>query len=272
MNCCVIIPSHYSGLNTKWLLTQCLLSIKKYEPALLPHTYIIDDASEHKNAGVIYAELQERFKINIAYKKQKQNYSSVINTGLRFVQSKYEFCVLMNNDIELKSHFVGRINGVFEMFEDCAIVGTKLYYPSGRIQHSGISFTPDHSLWLHERSRFEIGDAGDSNTPRFMFAVTGAFHILRSSMLPKLGLYSDAYAFGYEDVEYCLRAWSMDYSVFYDPYIEAIHQESASRGYGLNERELKSQEQFKKDRDKYDLPEISQKIIEKNKLMISKRG
>ncbi len=49
---------------------------------------------------------------------------------------------------------------------------------------------------------------------------------------------------GYEDVDYCLRAWEAGYRVIYWPEAACYHHESATRGTEVGERERASQRVF----------------------------
>ncbi len=49
---------------------------------------------------------------------------------------------------------------------------------------------------------------------------------------------------GYEDVDYCLRAWQAGYEVVYAPSARLHHHESITRGTSVGERERKSQRVF----------------------------
>ena len=49
---------------------------------------------------------------------------------------------------------------------------------------------------------------------------------------------------GYEDVDYCLRAWQAGFQVVYAPSAQLHHHESVTRGTEVGERERRSQRVF----------------------------
>ncbi len=60
----------------------------------------------------------------------------------------------------------------------------------------------------------------------------------------RVGLFDEDYGMGYEDVDYCLRAWQAGYEVVYAPSARLHHHESVTRGTEVGERERKSQRVF----------------------------
>jgi GT2 family glycosyltransferase len=60
--------------------------------------------------------------------------------------------------------------------------------------------------------------------------VTGALQFIRWETLDRVGVYDETFKMGWEDVDYCIRAWKAGLSCVYQPGIRAIHHESAFRG------------------------------------------
>ena len=63
------------------------------------------------------------------------------------------------------------------------------------------------------------------------------------AVLDQVGLFDEQLRMGYEDVDYCLRAWEAGYQVLYAPAARLHHHESV-RGHRVGERERKSQRMF----------------------------
>jgi glycosyltransferase involved in cell wall biosynthesis len=67
---------------------------------------------------------------------------------------------------------------------------------------------------------------------------------VRRAVIERVGLLDEAYGMGYEDVDWCLRAWQAGFAVVYFPGARLVHRESVTRGTELGERERASQELF----------------------------
>lgn len=256
MKLCVLIPFWYKGKNTEWLTEQCLDHLAEVEPGLMDHVCILDDASP--NSEQYLKDMSKRRGIFWHRKDYNTSYSANVNTGLKLAESLgYNFALTMNNDVFMKTPFVERAE---ERFNDphLNVLGCRLYYPNGIIQHQSFSIKPDRTINPHGAGQF---DTAGLHPSEYVFGVTGAFQIIR---LKPLFLYDESYPLAYEDVEYCARQWLSCYRVFYDRDIVGIHCESATRGKDIGAKELASMKVFRRDLDKWNLNYIYERIHEAN--------
>jgi len=124
------------------------------------------------------------------------------------------------------------------------IVGAKLLYPDGRIQHAGVHRNLGAPIWFDHRFRFKPADHGPANITVPVLAVTGACMYVRRAVIDAIGLLDERYPMAYEDVDWCLRAWHAGFRVLYFPPATLDHMESVTRGKVVGERELESQRAF----------------------------
>ena len=100
---------------------------------------------------------------------------------------------------------------------EIGIVGAKLLYPDNRIQYAGTIRNPDAPEWFDHRYRFKPADWGPADIAGPTLAATGACMYIVRGVLDQVGLFDEEYGMGYEDVDYCLRAWQAGYQVVYAP-------------------------------------------------------
>ena len=117
-------------------------------------------------------------------------------------------------------------------------------YPDNRIQYAGTIRNPDAPEWFDHRYRFKPADWGPADIAGPTLAATGACMYITRDVLDQVGLFDEEYGMGYEDVDYCLRAWQAGYQVVYAPSARLHHHESLTRGTSVGERERKSQRVF----------------------------
>ena len=91
--------------------------------------------------------------------------------------------------------------------------------------------------WFDHRYRFKPGDWGPANVAGPTLAATGACMYITREVLDQVGLFDEDYGMGYEDVDYCLRAWQAGFQVVYAPSAQLHHHESITRGTEVGERE-----------------------------------
>lgn len=242
------------------MLIRCVQSIHRFEPGYVRHIVIVDDASPYKKTFETLDMLRSVYKLNVLRCDTNAGYSHAINTGCGFAKlCGASSVVTINSDIECLTPFVARVNAAL-MHAD--VVGALLLYPTGRIQHAGYEIDDAGVPVEYDKMNYVLSDAGNAFNCRYVMGVTGAFQAFRL----EAGRYSTDYSLSYEDVEFCLRQWREGKRVFYEPNIYALHMESATRGYHVGERELKSLEQFHADFERFNLNEIRERISLANRL------
>uniref|UniRef100_UPI004049222D glycosyltransferase n=1 Tax=Cephaloticoccus sp. TaxID=1985742 RepID=UPI004049222D len=121
------------------------------------------------------------------------------------------------------------------------VVGAKLLYPDGTINHAGISIGHSdglpHVLFEREPAE-ELGILFLPHTARNVAAVTGACLLTRTELYRQLnGFDEEKLQVAYNDVDYCIRAQSAGYRTVYTPQAVLKHIGSATRGRNYAERE-----------------------------------
>jgi GT2 family glycosyltransferase/glycosyltransferase involved in cell wall biosynthesis/Flp pilus assembly protein TadD len=137
-----------------------------------------------------------------------------------------EYLLFLNNDTEPHP---GWLDALVEAARrhSAGVVGCKLLYPDGRVQHAGIALIdgiPDHP------NRFAPSDSPAVNSIRELDIVTGACILINRELFIALKGFDEIYRNGVEDVDFCLRVREAGYPVIYQPRAEVIHHEGTSEG------------------------------------------
>ncbi|MDI6856339.1 MAG: glycosyltransferase family 2 protein, partial [Candidatus Thermoplasmatota archaeon] len=106
------------------------------------------------------------------------------------------------------------------------IVGCKLLYPNGRIQHAGARIS------IKELSHYGVGevDRGQYNELKEVDYVTGAALMIKREVIDKIGSLDEEFSPAYfEEVDWCARARKAGYRVVYDPNATLLHYEGISK-------------------------------------------
>ena len=122
---------------------------------------------------------------------------------------------------------------------EIGIVGAKLVYRSGAIQHAGIVVGMADGAGHPGRRTFQNDLWRWLNYTRDVSAVTGACMGIRRAVFAELGGFDSNFAFNYNDVDLCLRARQAGYRVICEPHAVLKHHECQTRmpGTRLLERE-----------------------------------
>jgi hypothetical protein len=149
-----------------------------------------------------------------------------LNRAMRFAINKYnpQYILLLNNDLIITDpKWVTKMVEVAEADDRIGLVGCKLVYANGKIQHAGAVA----GLAPHNRGRGET-DTGQYDKIEDIGAVTGAVLLIKNTLMEKIGLWDGNFFMGYEDIDYCLRARNAGFKIIYDGKVELIHLEGST--------------------------------------------
>lgn len=220
----IIIVSNYNGVSYFYkkhnILWQIFSSLKKtaYENYKI---VMADDKSTDKSVEYV----RKHFKnVEIVINEVNGGFSKNNNNAIKYVMHKYEpdYIVLMNNDIIISDTlWLSKLVKVAESDPKIGIVGCKLVYPTGRIQHAGIF--PTNYAYAN-RGRGEE-DHNQYNKIEEMVGITFALVLIKAKVFTKIGFLDENFFMGYEDTDFCLRAHQNGFINIYDGKVKAIHLE-----------------------------------------------
>lgn len=158
------------------------------------------------------------------------NYSAINNYGASYANGEY--FILLNNDIEIITR-----DWIEEMLGNCqrqevGIVGARLYYPDNTIQHAGIVVGIDGiaANMFPELRRGQEGYFHKAALQLNYSAVTAACMMVSRKVYDQVHGMEEKLAVAFNDLDFCLRVRQEGYLVVYNPFVEAYHYESKSRG------------------------------------------
>lgn len=158
-------------------------------------------------------------------KTENLGFANSVNYGLRYALEHGMHCLLVNADIEFHqpSWFDNMVN------TEGGLIGAKLLYPTGLIQHAGVYYSVMTRTFDHLH-KFGPADLPAANFKR-RCPVTGALQLIKYATIEQVGLYDEVnFRMGWEDIDYNLRVFEAGLDCVYNPAVSAIHHESAFRG------------------------------------------
>ncbi|HBG81380.1 TPA: glycosyltransferase family 2 protein [candidate division CPR2 bacterium] len=218
MKISIIIP-HYNNVA---LLKKCLASLIKNTPAeYLDDVIIIDDVS--KDDSVVFLETVKWIKLIV--NKTNQGFAKNCNRGAK--ESKGDVLLFLNNDTEVLKKWLEPMLDLLKKNE-VGIVGSKLIFPDGMIQHAGVVISNDHMprhIYHHEDPA-----ASYVNKTREFQAVTAACMAIKKDVFNAVSGFDEEYINGMEDIDLCHKVTAKGYKIFYTPESVITHHESVSPG------------------------------------------
>jgi GT2 family glycosyltransferase len=211
-----VVPSYARTEEDLDTLRTCLRSMRRTAEC---DVLVVDDGGPLEGAAEVAAE----FGCG-ATRTENRGFARAVNVGLRVALDAGNDAVLVNSDIVF--HQDGWLGAM--LTNPAEVVGALLIYPHGVVQHAGIYHCPFQRAWA-ERFKYAPPDLPAVGEPR-VCPVTGALQLVRLDAMRTIGLYDEDFRMGWEDVDYCIRAFDAGLTCAYEPTAAAYHHESLTRG------------------------------------------
>jgi GT2 family glycosyltransferase len=203
----------------------------------------------------------------INYKLNSEfNFANKINFMAK--NARGEHLVIFNDDLEvIAGEWLSSLLE-FSQQEEVGVVGSKLLFPDGKLQHVGmiigINGYPAHIY--HSAKPDFPGYRGDANLIRNYSAVTGAAMMVKKKLFDELKGLDENFRIDYNDTDFCMRVMEKGYRNVYTPYSLFYHHESAVLSSGrLNKKETELfQKKWKKylNNDPFYNPNLTKKSLD----------
>ncbi len=217
--CSIIVPTYNAGALTR----QCVSHVLATTNGRRLEIIVVDDGSTDATELLL-----EPYGDSIVFISRTMNggFARACNDGAAAASG--EFLVFLNNDT---IPFAGWLHELCDYARDrptAAVVGTKLLYPSGLVQHAGVVIGQD-KIPRHLFAGFPA-PLPAVNPSRGFQIVTAACALVRREAFERLDGFDTAFVNGYEDVDLCLRAGQSGGEIHYCHRSALVHLESVTEG------------------------------------------
>ena len=210
--------------NTCRLLEACLQSVEAARKDLAVDVLVVDNGSTDGSVELV----RERFPADeLIANAGNRGYAGANNQAVERARGRYLF--LLNSDAEVETAALRTLVSYADDNPEAGLIGPKLLNPDGTLQPSGGRFpTPASTIAsllglnrLTGRPRY--GTGRDYSVPAEVDEVSGAAMLIRREVIDQIGGLDEGFAWGYEDVDYCLRARRAGWRVHYVPDARVMH-------------------------------------------------
>ena len=218
--CVVIIPTYNGGS----LTAACLDALLKTPPTECRQTIVVVDDGSTDDTPRALAPFGSQ--IQFVAHEVNQGFARTCNTGAR-AAGDCDYLVFLNNDTLPTAGWLDALVGEAQSDARIAVVGAKLLFPNGQVQHAGVVIGQDrwpHNLYTgFPESHPAVERSGD------IAAVTGACMLIRKDDFDAAEGFDPAFHNGYEDVDLCLRLGEQGRITRYCHRSIVYHLESVTR-------------------------------------------
>ena len=210
----------------KWLLE---------EWAGLTNLYKEDDTTvvPLKDKSLAYWKTQGDLTKQVVVNFSNLGYGPAINRALHLVIGTVfasADVLVMNNDMELLPHCIDKLKEASKTYKEkkVGIVGGKLLFPDGTIQHAG-AYLNAFGWGQHKYGGIQDNQIFTSQRIEPQEFITGALLLITNECLQEVGLFDEQFAPAYfEEVDYIFRARDKGFITVYAPESRAIHYENTT--------------------------------------------
>jgi len=217
------------------MLQRCIESVIEKTKYPAYEILIIDNDSQTPEARNYLAAIEGREaelggRLRVVRQPGPFNFSAMNNAAAALARGDY--LLLLNNDTAaLHDDWLDEMMG-HAMRPDVGIVGAKLLYPDGKIQHAGVILGmrgPAEHPFIG-RPPEDRGYFGRAQLAQNLSAVTGACLLIRKSVYQQLGgLDEQTFKVSYNDIDLCLKVREAGLRIVFTPFALVMHEGSASQ-------------------------------------------
>ena len=190
---------------------------------------LVDSGSTDAETLAFYDEWKASGAVKLVPFDRPFNYSAACNAGA--AAARGEYLLFLNHDLEFVSPDWLEELVRWAQRPDVGVVGPKMIYPSGTVNHSGIAVNLDSYVNLYlDQAGDRWGIFGHVDSYKNTSGLPSACQLMSRSTFTRLGRYDERYLLICSDIGICLEACRAGLRNVYTPYAVLIHDESTTRG------------------------------------------
>ena len=219
----IIIPTR----DQSRLLERCITSVERSRYRNF-EIIVVDNASVEPETRAYFKSLAGKHAV-LPYPGEF-NFAKICNMGA--AQARGSQLLFLNNDVEAVDE--DWLTALVEQAQrpEVGVVGAKLLYPNGTIQHAGLAIGVG-GLAAHVFRHWPGNGPCDPRFPhsivRDCSAVTGACMMVPRRVFEEVGGFDERFRVVYNDTDLCLRIQRKGHLVVYAPSALLLHHEGATR-------------------------------------------
>ena len=191
---------------------------------------VIDNNSTDNSVDIVRNKFPE---CTLIENEENLGFAKAVNIGIS--ASKSDYICLLNPDTLVKKNTFFELYRFLSVSANTAITGAKILNPDGSFQASsrrnfptipGLAFKyiglsklfPMSRIFGYYNHTFIDSDQGHKTD-----SVSGACMMFKRKLVDIIGNLDERFFMYFEDTDYCLRASSVGYDVFFNPKAQIIH-------------------------------------------------
>jgi O-antigen biosynthesis protein len=225
------------------LLSKCVEGLKHKTDYPRFKVVIMDNGSRQPDALALLADLRRTPRFAVVERPGRFNFSALCNEGAQLTDTP--LLAFLNNDIEMIEDGWLKPLVRWAIQPHIGVVGAKLVYPNGTIQHAGVvvGLGGIAGHIYRKRPAKTPGYLGILKVPHEVTAVTGACIAIERTKFEAVGGFdAENLPIELNDIDLCLRVAERGWSTLWTPESTLCHREFGSRDIGPDPSKTYSKE------------------------------
>lgn len=210
--------------------------------------YEIIVVDNHSCDGSLEQLIQDFQKYSfVKFIKNSNNDGFAVANNLGFKESEGKYVLLLNSDVIVNKHTINESLNYIKSHENIGILGCKVVLPDGQLDKACRRSFPTFEVSFYRMSglsklfpnspRFNQYNLSylDENGIYSIDCVVGAFMLINSHIMEKVGGFDESFFMYGEDIDLCFKVKELGFDVVYFGKYDIIHYKGAS---GKNKRLL----------------------------------
>jgi N-acetylglucosaminyl-diphospho-decaprenol L-rhamnosyltransferase len=221
--------------NTRELLRTCLTSLR-FLAGIEHETLVVDNASTDGSPEMVAREFPS---VRLIRGVENVGFGRANNDAMAAADG--ETFLLLNSDAYLRDDSLARLLVTLRERPTVGVVGPRLRFPDGRLQHSAQRFSSLGRLFVEELGLYKVLSPGrradilldgywDHGEERSVDWIVGACMLVRRKVFEQTGGFDPRFFLYGEEEEWCRRIRARGWSVLFSPAAEVVHVGHASAG------------------------------------------
>jgi O-antigen biosynthesis protein len=221
--------------NVQHFLEQCLYSVRKASKNILIEVFVVDNNSVDGSVQMVKEKFPEVYLIE---NKKNTGFSYANNQAIRASQGEY--VLLLNPDTVVEEDTFSKIISFMDSHDDAGGLGVKMLDGKGNFLPESKRGLPTPSVAFYKIfglsklfpkskifGRYHLGFL-DKDKTHDVEILSGAFMLIRKSVLDKIGLLDETFFMYGEDIDLSYRILLGGYKNYYFPETRIIHYKGES--------------------------------------------
>jgi len=225
--------------NVKYFLEQCLYAVRRASEELQTEVFVVDNNSVDGSGKMVKEKFPE---VNLIENKDNTGFSKANNQAIR--QSKGDYVLLLNPDTVVEDDTFLKILQFMDTHPDAGGLGVKMIDGKGNFLPESKRGLPTPTVAFYKIfglskffpkskvfGKYHLGFL-DEDQVNQVEVLSGAFMLLRKSVLDEIGLLDETFFMYGEDIDLSYRVLKAGYQNYYFPETRIIHYKGESTKKG----------------------------------------